>query len=554
MVDRHPARPLHSFPAQPPPHPVRAGPRLPAPRPVRSACVRIVYLVPLVFIFSLIAFASYTFLYTLCYVYLAQARNRVLKPTLYALAFLFLDFGCAANFWMAYHRGTAGFVPAPHLQDPEASVGLAGSAAASHLASFVRTLPAIQLEHQDDDDRESDDQEETALLRATTTAAADSDSRETKSRPGPPPTALGHGGPAAGSRAPLQVKSDGSARFCRKCNAPKPDRAHHCSACRRCVLKMDHHCPWLGGGCVGWANYKFFLLALLYTGALGVFTAGVLFHELADYVYRIDDGFESAPILWAIAGLLGCIFGVAVGSFGLYHFYLACNNRTTIEAMEHPTAVAPPPPPPPPAPAHLNGGETSHQPSDAHHPPPPGLGHRQRLQSSDLTYKQRQRLASAARKYNVYDLGSCARNLEQVFGGRDKWTEWVMPWGWPPGDGHSFPVNAENIENLRLAIEAVYAEAEADFDLARERQRQRQRQDDGSATSSRFLSTRATRSAAQIPEDDDNDRWGGALWSNTSPLDLERGRGEGGRTFSDDDASTAPSSPLSDEDGPIRRA
>eukprot|EP00808_Paulinella_micropora_P028464 g25301.t1 len=32
-------------------------------------------------------------------------------------------------------------------------------------------------------------------------------------------------------------------RFCRKCNVVKPMRAHHCSVCKRCVLKMDHHCP-----------------------------------------------------------------------------------------------------------------------------------------------------------------------------------------------------------------------------------------------------------------------------------------------------------------------
>jgi hypothetical protein len=50
--------------------------------------------------------------------------------------------------------------------------------------------------------------------------------------------------------------------------APKPERAHHCSLCGRCVLKMgmyahvfvsflvfkssclDHHCPWLGSKCI----------------------------------------------------------------------------------------------------------------------------------------------------------------------------------------------------------------------------------------------------------------------------------------------------------------
>lgn len=36
----------------------------------------------------------------------------------------------------------------------------------------------------------------------------------------------------------------GSFRVCEKCNLIKPDRAHHCSVCDCCVLKMDHHCPW----------------------------------------------------------------------------------------------------------------------------------------------------------------------------------------------------------------------------------------------------------------------------------------------------------------------
>lgn len=32
-------------------------------------------------------------------------------------------------------------------------------------------------------------------------------------------------------------------KFCRKCKAFKPRRAHHCSICGRCIVKMDHHCP-----------------------------------------------------------------------------------------------------------------------------------------------------------------------------------------------------------------------------------------------------------------------------------------------------------------------
>lgn len=35
-------------------------------------------------------------------------------------------------------------------------------------------------------------------------------------------------------------KNDGKIRHCKTCKLIKPDRAHHCSICKQCVLKMDH--------------------------------------------------------------------------------------------------------------------------------------------------------------------------------------------------------------------------------------------------------------------------------------------------------------------------
>ena len=42
-------------------------------------------------------------------------------------------------------------------------------------------------------------------------------------------------------------ETDGRPRWCSTCCNWKLDRAHHCSELQRCVKKMDHYCPWVGG-------------------------------------------------------------------------------------------------------------------------------------------------------------------------------------------------------------------------------------------------------------------------------------------------------------------
>eukprot|EP00899_Mesostigma_viride_P021961 jgi/Mesvir1/29767/Mv13857-RA.2 len=51
--------------------------------------------------------------------------------------------------------------------------------------------------------------------------------------------------------------------LCKLCSQPKPPRAHHCRVCQKCVLDMDHHCPFIGN-CVGLRNQRHFLLFVSY--------------------------------------------------------------------------------------------------------------------------------------------------------------------------------------------------------------------------------------------------------------------------------------------------
>merc|ERR1719262_1239483 len=72
--------------------------------------------------------------------------------------------------------------------------------------------------------------------------------------------------PTPGLTNPLETKRSGDRRNCKWCTKYKPDRCHHCRVCRTCVLRMDHHCPWIYN-CVGFRNHKYFFLLLFYCAA-----------------------------------------------------------------------------------------------------------------------------------------------------------------------------------------------------------------------------------------------------------------------------------------------
>ncbi|XP_018795851.1 PREDICTED: palmitoyltransferase ZDHHC15 isoform X3 [Bactrocera latifrons] len=190
---------------------------------------------------------------------------------------------------------------------------------------------------------------------------------------------------------------NGSVRFCEKCKIIKPDRAHHCSVCGACVLKMDHHCPWVNN-CVNFTNYKYFVLFLGYALLYCLYVALTSLEYFIRF-WRLElsqqgdlnGGMGRFNIVFLF--FVSIMFAISLVSLFGYHVYLTLMNRTTLEAFR--------------APIFRIGGPDK----------------------------------------NGFNLGKYA-NFQEVFG--DNWKLWFLPVYTSMGDGISYPIRHldEDAESL----------------------------------------------------------------------------------------------------------
>ncbi|KFZ11454.1 hypothetical protein V502_07538 [Pseudogymnoascus sp. VKM F-4520 (FW-2644)] len=121
---------------------------------------------------------------------------------------------------------------------------------------------------------------------------------------------------------------DGRPKWCSECANWKPDRTHHCSDIGRCVYKMDHYCPWVGG-VVGLNSFKYFVQFVAYAFFYCLFVVVVA------AIYLSEDLSTTSELNGHFVAL------VAVsGFFGLFTFGMTCSslqfvfaNLTTIENL-----------------------------------------------------------------------------------------------------------------------------------------------------------------------------------------------------------------------------
>jgi hypothetical protein len=111
----------------------------------------------------------------------------------------------------------------------------------------------------------------------------------------------------------------------------RPPRAHFSHELGSNVLRMDHFCVWFNN-VVGFYNYKFFLLTLMYLWSSCILSLVIIIYRC--FISPLDTHFNH-PFLRVLALILTvvvCIFFTAFSSMNLYmHLWQLSKNLTSIE-------------------------------------------------------------------------------------------------------------------------------------------------------------------------------------------------------------------------------
>ncbi|KAM3506419.1 hypothetical protein MY11210_007569 [Beauveria gryllotalpidicola] len=241
-------------------------------------------------------------------------------------------------------------------------------------------------------------------------------------------------------------EADGRPKWCSGCRQWKPDRAHHSSEIGRCVRKMDHMCPWVGG-MVSETSFNFFAQFTFYCALYCAITLAITGYTLSQQSSERPntDG-------WVVAGLvLSAFFILFSGGMALTSLRYILTNMTNIDMLsrtrisylavhlppgsppssrystivyplEQPSLVAPLPPPPPIAGADEPAAAAAAAAPDASVPLP--AVQTGAAASRDVRAQRKFAILRVESRENPWDLGF-ARNWAAVMG-RTPW-EWLLP-------------------------------------------------------------------------------------------------------------------------------
>ncbi|KAF4119860.1 palmitoyltransferase [Geosmithia morbida] len=123
-------------------------------------------------------------------------------------------------------------------------------------------------------------------------------------------------------------EADGRPRWCALCWNWKPDRAHHSSQLGRCVRKMDHFCPWVGG-MVAETSFNFFFQFTFHATLYASVCLGASAYALSLQVREgmsLDGRVVAALVVAALFGFFALGMTLSSGRYIL-------ENKTNIDAL-----------------------------------------------------------------------------------------------------------------------------------------------------------------------------------------------------------------------------
>ncbi|CAF3437963.1 unnamed protein product [Rotaria socialis] len=126
----------------------------------------------------------------------------------------------------------------------------------------------------------------------------------------------------------LKVNEEGWT-VCNRCDTYRPARSHHCRICKRCVRRLDHHCPWINN-CVGEFNQKYFILFLFYIGLTSLYAVSFIIWSLIVFPQKSE-----AQIIHSIVICIeACLFGIFVITVFVDQIQSIIDDRSLIDSLK----------------------------------------------------------------------------------------------------------------------------------------------------------------------------------------------------------------------------